>query len=99
VPTEIGALASLVKLELGFNSLETVPSEMAALTLDTLNLEANNLVEVPEEFRTVSPRNECKFNANPTSILLPDFSCANLGAGTSCCTIRNCGDTSTCYQP
>ena len=65
VPTEIGALANLVKLELGFNELETVPSEMAALTLDTLNLEANNLVEVPEAFRTVSPGLECKFNANP----------------------------------
>ena len=65
VPTEIGALTNLVKLELGFNSLETVPSEMAALTLDTLNLEANDLVEVPEEFRTVSPGLECKFNANP----------------------------------
>ena len=65
VPTEIGALANLVKLELGFNSLETVPSEMAALTLDTLNLEANNLIDVPEEFRTVSPGNECKFNGNP----------------------------------
>ena len=70
-----------------------LPSDIAALTgLVVLGLYENQLTGVPAEFRTWGPSNCFLFDN-------PGFSCANVGAGTSCCDERNCGgDTSNCYQ-
>ena len=99
VPTELGALTSLTNLQVPGNALTSLPSEIvAAMTgLDRLELNNNQLTGVPAEFRTVDPSfgqgiaGVCYLSGNP------GFSCANVGAGTSCCTADNCGDTSTCY--
>ena len=72
--------------------------ELAALTvLERLYLNDNQLTGVPTEFRTVNPSRSCSLYNNP------GFSCANVGAGTECCTSiaggANCpGGTATCYQ-
>ena len=48
----------------------------------------------PAEFRTVNLSGTCILSNND-----PGFSCANVGADTSCCTADNCpGGTSTCYS-
>ena len=93
LPTEIGALTVLKYLDLGFNAITTVPSELAALTgLVDLWLYDNQLTGVPTEFRNWGPSEFCGLSGNA------GFSCANVGAGTSCCTADNCpGRTSTCY--
>ena len=93
VPTEVGALAGLTFLGLSSNALTSVPSEIGALTLRFLFLNDNALTGVPSDFRTIAPSNFCRFDENPS------FSCANVGAGTKCCTKDNCsnGGTSTCY--
>ena len=81
LPTEIGALAGLTYLELFLNAITSVPTEMAALAgLTYLDLDNNQLTGVPAEFRTWGPSNACILFNNP------GFSCANVGAGTSCCT-------------
>ena len=92
VPTEVGALTGLDDLNLYSNAITSVPTELAALTdLAYLGLNANQLTEVPTEFRTVNPSFGCLLSNNP------GFSCANVGAGTSCCTGdvqfgNNCGE-------
>ena len=92
VPTEVGALTGLTFLDLSYNDLTSVPTELAALTgLSYLYLGSNQLTGVPTEFRTVDPSIACSFSVNP------GFSCANLGAGTSCCNRFSCSDTATCY--
>ena len=65
-----------------------MPTELAALTgLTSLVLRGNQLTGVPTEFRTFNPSGACYLFANP------GFSCANVGAGTTCCTSRNnCGE-------
>ena len=69
-----------------------MPTEIGALTgLESLDLFSNQLTGVPTEFRTWGPSSYCDLYDNP------GFSCANVGAGTTCCTANNCGDTSTCY--
>ena len=97
LPTEIGALTGLLQLYLSDNAITSVPPEIAALTaLTALDLEGNQLTGVPPAFRTFNPTGAdipCDLSDNS-----PGFSCANVGAGTSCCTFRNCGDTATCYQ-
>ena len=93
VPAEVGALTGLTLLDLNTNSITSVPAELAALTgLERLGLYANQLTGVPTEFRTWGPSNSCNFFNNP------NFSCANVGVGTRCCTSSNCGSTSNCYQ-
>ena len=74
-----------------------MPTEIAALTgLTWLDLGYNQLTGVPAEFRTWGPSKSCFLSRKGFS---KGFSCANVGAGTSCCTSDNCGgDTSTCYQ-
>ena len=57
-----------------------------------LYLNDNQLRGVPTEFRTLDPSNVCALSGNP------NFSCANVGVGTSCCNSFACGSTSTCYQ-
>ena len=80
LPTELGALTGLTSLNLGSNAITSVPTELAALTgLETLALEDNQVTGVPTAFRTVNPSN-CYLFYNP------GFSCANVGAGTTCCT-------------
>ena len=92
VPAELGALTGLEVLVLSENAITSVPAELGALTgLTRLFLTDNQLTGVPAEFRTVDPSTLCLFDGNPS------FSCANVGAGTSCCTSSNCGDTTTCY--
>ena len=75
-------------MNLGYNAITAVPSELAALTgLRYLNLAGNQLTGVPADSRTWGPSDVC--------LLCNDqgFSCANLGAGTSCCgSHNNCGD-------
>ena len=58
-----------------------MPSDIQALTgLVGLVLEFNQLTGVPTEFRTWGPSRFCYLSGNP------GFSCANVGAGTTCCT-------------
>ena len=94
LPTEIGTLTGLTSLNLSFNAITSVPTELGALTgLAVLFLDANQLTGVPAEFRTIDPPRFCFLSSNPS------FSCANVGADTSCCTADNCpGGTSTCYS-
>ena len=93
VPTELGALAALLRLFLNSNALASVPTELGALAgLTQLLLSNNQLTGVPAEFRTFNPSWICTLSGNPS------FSCANVGAGTSCCTVNNCGDVGTCFQ-
>ena len=80
VPTDIRALTGLTILYLQDNAITAVPSELGALTgLTYLDLADNRLTGVPAEFRTVNPPESCDLSNNP------DFTCANVGAGTSCC--------------
>ena len=68
-------------LLLNENAITSLPSELGALTgLTYLDLDRNKLTGVPEEFRTVNPSSHCALSVNP------GFSCANVGAGTTCCT-------------
>ena len=63
------------------NAITSVLSELAALTgLRMLRLDNNQLTGVPTEFRTWGPSQICTLSGNP------GFSCANVGAGTTCCT-------------
>ena len=84
---------------MGNNRLSTLPSTFGALTgLTYINLSGNDLgTEIPSEFRTINPSGGCFLQNNG-----PAFSCANVGAGTTCCTPVNCGGggggTSTCYS-
>ena len=105
LPTEIGALTGLSYVNLQNNAITAVPSELGALTsLFSLQLYSNqfSLTEVPSVFRTWGPSSICRLG----NYLLPfaqpgnyqSFSCANVGAGTSCCTVDNCGDVGTCFQ-
>ena len=82
----------LTYLSLNTDGLTAVPSEIAALSLETLDLRANALTGLPTEFRTVDPSVACSLSGNG-----PGFSCVNVGASTTCCTEANCGDTSTCH--
>ena len=87
VPTELGALTGLKFLDLTDNAITSVPTEFGALTgLVGLSLEDNQLTGVPTEFRTWGPSDACLLSDNP------GFSCANVGAGTSCCTGANNGN-------
>ena len=95
VPTELGALTRLQILYLQNNAITAVPSELGALSqLFRMYLSNNQLTGVPSEFRTVNPFVACGLGDND-----PGFSCANVGAGTTCCNYINCADTSTCYTP
>merc|ERR1712118_378255 len=66
----------------GENALTSVPSDIGALTgLEKLGLNDNQLTGFPTEFRTWGgPSGTCYLFDNP------GFSCANLGADSSCCT-------------
>ena len=88
VPAEVGALTGLTLLDLNTNSITSVPAELAALRgLTYLDLDSNQLTGVPEEFQTWGPSNGCDLSGNP------GFSCANVGAGTTCCNAsNNCGE-------
>jgi len=48
--------------------------------LPALELSDNQLTGLPTEFRTWGPSSYCGLYDNP------GFSCANVGAGTTCCT-------------
>ena len=93
LPPSLGELGLLTLLRLRFNAITSLPTELGALTgLTSLDLGSNQLTGVPTEFRTVNPSIFCRFSGNP------GFSCANVGAGTSCCTSTNCVDVETCYS-
>ena len=95
LPPSLRELASsLTQLSLTDNDITAVPTDIGALTgLDVLDLGGNQLMGVPAEFRTWGPSDLCDLSGNP------GFSCANVGAGTTCCTADNCpAGTSTCYQ-
>ena len=90
VPTELGALTGLLQLDLDSNAITAVPSELAALTgLEVLDLSGNLLTGVPTEFRTWGPSFYCGLYGNQ------GFSCANVGAGTRCCTGKSIPGTAT----
>ena len=77
-----------------------MPGERETRCGDTLTAETDSDSTVstpsppgpePDEFRTVNPSFGCLLSNNP------GFSCANVGAGTSCCTgdglfSNNCGE-------
>ena len=85
-PSIVELRSSLLDLRLSGNAFTSVPTELAALTgLTSLNLSYNQLTGVPAIFQTWGPTppdgyNFCGLYGNP------GFSCANVGAGTSCCT-------------
>ena len=55
LPSEIGALVSLVSLSLSQNKLETLPPEIGRLrALRELTINRNNLVTLPPEFAQLS---------------------------------------------
>ena len=61
--------------------------------MNVLDLTANQLTGVPTEFRTWGPSVFCNLLGNPARPRPPFFNCANVGAGTSCCTADNsCGE-------
>ena len=92
LPSNIGALTGLTVLSLNVNAITSVPTELGALAgLQVLGLQNNQLTGLPTEFRTWGPSGFCYLSDNP------GFSCANVGAGTACCTADNCGDTANCY--
>ena len=94
LPTEMGALTSMQFLVLDSNAITAVPTELGALTeLFNLQLQDNQLTGFPAELQTLDTSNICNLSTNP------GFSCANVGADTSCCTVNNCpnGGTETCY--
>ena len=94
IPTEIGLLTLVETMNLTGNALTAVPSEIAALpSLEVLGLNDNAITELPDEFVIVNPSDVCALSNNA-----PGFSCANVGFGTTCCTVENCGDLSTCYE-
>ena len=63
------------------NAITLLPSAIGALTkLAILDLSNNRLTGVPTEFHTVNLPTGCGLSDNP------GCSCANVGAGTSCCT-------------
>ena len=66
-----------------------MPSGIGALTgLEALYLFNNQLTGVPTEFRTWGPSRFCDLSGNP------GFSCANVGAGTTCCeSFNGCGES------
>ena len=94
LPAGLGDLGPALKiLDLEGNAITSLPTELGALTgLAYLGLSDNQLTGVPTEFRTfdfwtVNPSNFCDLSGNP------GFSCANVGAGTSCCIAdNNCGE-------
>ena len=95
LPTEMGALTSMQFFTLKGNELTSLPTEIGALTgLVNLDLEDNQLTGFPAELQTWDMSNNCVLASND-----PGFSCANVGAGTACCTASNCpnGGTGTCY--
>ena len=93
MPPSVGDLGPQVTyLSLNTDGLTAVPSEIAALSLEVLDLRANALTGLPTEFRTVDPSVRCDLGGNG-----PGFSCVNVGSSTSCCTEANCGDTSACH--
>jgi len=67
--------------------------------LRVLDLSSNQLGsgEWPTVLRTIDPSDRCDLSDNGQTFL-GGFTCDNVGAGTSCCTVDNCRDTSTCYQ-
>ena len=87
LPPSLGDLGpSLTDLGLSYNPITSVPAELTALTgLTFLDLSENQLTGLPTEFRTFSlvdsPLAQCYLFEND-----PGFSCANVGADTSCCT-------------
>merc|ERR1712216_118554 len=89
LPPSLGDLGpSLTNLQLSRNAIKSVPTEIVALKgLTYLTLYNNQLKGVPTGFRTFNPSRACKLHLNQ------DFSCANLGAGTTCCIGgNNCGE-------
>ena len=80
----LGALTGLTNLRLQDNAITAVPPGLGAFTgLRSLFLQNNQLTGVPADFRTVNPSGfvaNCNLSGNP------GFSCANVGAGTICCT-------------
>ena len=93
LPPSVGDIGPLLQsLQLANNAITSLPSEIADLTgLTELYLDENKLTGVPADFQTVDPSTACFLGQDD-----PSFSCANVGFGTSCCTVANCGDTSTC---
>ena len=92
----LGALTGLTRLDLYRNDLTSVPTEIGTLTgLTWLDLGGNQLTGFPTEFRTWGPAGFCNLYNNG-----PDFTCANVGADTNCCTEENCGRAPTlrCYS-
>ena len=83
----LAALTGLTYLDLAYNTITSLPTELGALTgLERLYLNFNQLTGVPTEFRTLDPSGFCDLSDNP------GFSCANVGAGTSCCnSFNSCG--------
>ena len=89
LPPSLGELGpSLTSLNLPVNAITSLPTELGDLTsLEVLALEDNQLTGVPTDFRTFNPSGGCFLYGNP------GFSCANVGAGTTCCIAENnCGE-------
>lgn len=94
LPSEIGTLTGLEVLYVDGNAaLASIPTEIAALDdLRAVRLNGNALSNIGTEFRGFSPTETCRFDDNP------NLDCQDLQAGTTCCTVQNCGSSAACFK-
>jgi Leucine-rich repeat (LRR) protein len=70
IPSEIGLLTDLIKLDLAGNNIKVIPSEIGQLTnLNVLDLWGNNITELPSEISQLKMLAILKLNSNQLSIL------------------------------
>ena len=94
LPSELADLTALTLMYLDANAgLASIPTEMVALSnLRAVRLNGNALSTIGTEFRNFDPTETCRMDGNP------DLDCQDLLAGTTCCTVQNCGSSAACFK-